>query len=146
MMLCWWLLRRLVYSCFHLLHHTFTFIFSPIQLLHTASKTDHQGSGKSTQIPAYIHESGILTKSSKEAAIASSPPSQKDGASRQKYGRTICVTQPRRVAAITLAKRVSEELNCTIGTIVGHRVRFDDTTDVRGHNTTKIIYLKLVIN
>lgn len=23
---------------------------------------------------------------------------------------------------------------------MGHRVRFDDTTDVRGHNTTKIIY------
>jgi pre-mRNA-splicing factor ATP-dependent RNA helicase DHX15/PRP43 len=44
------------------------------------------------------------------------------------------------VAAITLAKRVSEELNCTIGTIVGHRVRFDDTTDIRGYNTTKIIY------
>lgn len=50
------------------------------------------------------------------------------------------MTQPRRVAAITLAKRVAEELNCTIGTIVGHRVRFDDTTDVRGYNTTKIIY------
>jgi len=57
-----------------------------------------------------------------------------------KYGRSICVTQPRRVAAITLAKRVSEELNCVHGTIVGHRVRFDDTTDIRGTNTTKIIY------
>mmetsp|Transcript_4895 Transcript_4895/g.11184 ORF Transcript_4895/g.11184 Transcript_4895/m.11184 type:complete len:960 (-) Transcript_4895:4088-6967(-) len=92
------------------------------------------GSGKSTQIPAYIHESGMLKKSAK-AAIASLPkPPQR------KYGRTICVTQPRRVAAITLAKRVSEELNCTPGTIVGHRVRFDDTTDIRGRNTTKIIY------
>ncbi len=50
------------------------------------------------------------------------------------------MTQPRRVAAITLAKRVSEEMKCIPGTIVGHRVRFDDTTDVKGHNTTKIIY------
>ncbi|EED91700.1 atp-dependent RNA helicase [Thalassiosira pseudonana CCMP1335] len=80
------------------------------------------GSGKSTQIPAYVYESGLLTTSAKA------------------YARTICVTQPRRVAAVTLAKRVSEELNCVPGTIVGHRVRFDDTTDVRGFNTTKIIY------
>ena len=74
-------------------------------------------------------------KKSAKSAIASLPKPPK-----QKYGRSICVTQPRRVAAITLAKRVSEELNCTPGTIVGHRVRFDDTTDIRGTNTTKIIY------
>ncbi|KAL7493443.1 hypothetical protein ACHAWT_006645 [Skeletonema menzelii] len=80
------------------------------------------GSGKSTQIPAYIYLSGMLT------------------IPKRKYGRTICVTQPRRVAAITLAKRVSEELGCDPGEIVGHRVRFDDTTDFRGHDTTKIIY------
>jgi len=92
------------------------------------------GSGKSTQIPAYIYESGILTKTAK--AVASSLPTTP----KQKYGRSICVTQPRRVAAITLAKRVSEELACTPGTIVGHRVRFDDTTDIRGKDTTKIIY------
>ena len=76
----------------------------------------------------------MLTKSAK-AAKASLPKPQ-----QQKYGRSICVTQPRRVAAVTLAKRVSEELACTPGTIVGHRVRFDDTTDLRGRNTTKIIY------
>ncbi|KAL7536680.1 hypothetical protein ACHAWF_005535 [Thalassiosira exigua] len=92
------------------------------------------GSGKSTQIPSYIHESGMLTKSAKAAAASLSEPP------KQKYGRSTCVTQPRRVAAITLAKRVSEELACAPGTIVGHRVRFDDTTDVRGTNTTKIIY------
>jgi ATP-dependent RNA helicase DHX33 len=95
---------------------------------------ESQGSGKSTQIPAYVHESGLL-KISAKAAVAEASQSPK-----QKYGRTICVTQPRRVAAITLAKRVSEEMNCIPGTIVGHRVRFDDTTDVRGYNTTKIIY------
>ena len=73
---------------------------------------------------------------SKISDDASSP----DSRPKQKYGRTICVTQPRRVAAITLAKRVSDELNCTPGTLVGHRVRFDDTTDMRGPNTTRIIY------
>ena len=43
------------------------------------------GSGKSTQIPQYLLESGFC-----------------------KYGK-IAVTQPRRIAAISLAKRVSEE-------------------------------------
>lgn len=92
------------------------------------------GSGKSTQIPAYIYQSGMLTIFAKQALnlIETQP--------KRKYGRSICVTQPRRVAAITLAKRVSEELGCNPGEIVGHRVRFDDTTDVRGHDTTKIIY------
>jgi pre-mRNA-splicing factor ATP-dependent RNA helicase DHX15/PRP43 len=93
------------------------------------------GSGKSTQIPAYIYQSGMLTIFAKQA-IASSLQTKP----KRKYGRTICVTQPRRVAAITLAKRVCDELGCNPGENVGHRVRFDDTTDVRGHDTTKIIY------
>ncbi len=92
------------------------------------------GSGKSTQIPAYIYQSGMLTIFARQAiASLKSRP-------KRKYGRTICVTQPRRVAAITLAKRVCDELGCNPGEIVGHRVRFDDTTDNRGHGTTKIIY------
>lgn len=85
-----------------------------------------------------------MTKSAKAAAatenVETSPRKESSSTPRQKYGRSICVTQPRRVAAITLAKRVSEEFNCTIGTIVGHRVRFDDSTDIRRYNTTKIIY------
>lgn len=40
----------------------------------------------------------------------------------------IGITQPRRVAAITVAKRVSEERNCTLGDEVGYSVRFDDCT------------------
>lgn len=95
------------------------------------------GSGKSTQIPAYISQSGILKKSAK--AAAASAVTGNTASNHQKFGRSICVTQPRRVAAITLASRVSSELNCTPGTIVGHRVRFDDTTDLRGQHT-KIIY------
>lgn len=92
------------------------------------------GSGKSTQIPAYIYQSGMLTIFAKHAltSIKKQP--------KRKYGRSICVTQPRRVAAITLAKRVSDELGCNPGENVGHRVRFDDTTDIRGYDTTKIIY------
>ena len=40
----------------------------------------------------------------------------------------IGITQPRRVAAITVAKRVSEERGCTLGDEVGYSVRFDDCT------------------
>ena len=40
----------------------------------------------------------------------------------------IGITQPRRVAAITVAKRVSEERGCRLGREVGYSVRFDDCT------------------
>ena len=41
---------------------------------------------------------------------------------------------------MTVAKRVAEELGCAPGTLVGHRVRFDDCTDAQGRGTTRIIY------
>jgi HrpA-like RNA helicase len=106
------------------------------------------GSGKSTQIPAYVHESGLILNQSAKVTIATAVTqstqttsvSSKSKKKQRKYGRTICVTQPRRVAAITLAKRVSDELDCIPGSLVGHRVRFDDTTDIHGPETTSIIY------
>ncbi|EGG20936.1 vacuolar protein sorting-associated protein 13 family protein [Cavenderia fasciculata] len=62
------------------------------------------GTGKTTQIPQYLRESGFT----------------KDG--------IVAITQPRRVAAISIAKRVSEEIGCELGTEVGYCVRFDDKT------------------
>lgn len=45
----------------------------------------------------------------------------------------IGITQPRRVAAITVAQRVAQEMQCTLGREVGYQVRFDDcTSQVRG--------------
>lgn len=40
----------------------------------------------------------------------------------------IGITQPRRVAAITVAQRVAQEMQCTLGKEVGYQVRFDDCT------------------
>lgn len=37
-------------------------------------------------------------------------------------------TQPRRVAAISIAKRVSEEFGCRLGQEVGYSIRFEDCT------------------
>ena len=40
-------------------------------------------------------------------------------------------TQPRRVAAVTVAKRVSEEMNVKLGEEVGYAIRFEDCTSKR---------------
>lgn len=71
------------------------------------------GSGKTTQIPQFLYEAGLA-----------------------KAGRIAC-TQPRRVAACTVAKRVSDEMGTKLGELVGYSVRFDDTTSAQ----TKIKYL-----
>ncbi|KAJ7550282.1 hypothetical protein O6H91_07G092200 [Diphasiastrum complanatum] len=47
------------------------------------------------------------------------------------YGMIGC-TQPRRVAAMSVAKRVSEEMECELGDKVGYAIRFEDVT---GPNT-----------
>src|SRR5579863_10218914 len=43
------------------------------------------------------------------------------------YGRIGC-TQPRRVAAMSVAKRVAEEFGCRLGQEVGYSIRFEDCT------------------
>ena len=40
----------------------------------------------------------------------------------------IAITQPRRVAAISLATRVAEEVGCALGKLVGYSIRFEDVT------------------
>ncbi len=62
------------------------------------------GSGKTTQIPQYLHEIGYT-----------------------KTGKIGC-TQPRRVAAMSVAARVSQEVGCKIGHEVGYSIRFEDCT------------------
>lgn len=37
-------------------------------------------------------------------------------------------TQPRRVAAMSVAKRVSEEMEVDLGDLVGYAIRFEDCT------------------
>ena len=43
----------------------------------------------------------------------------------------ICCTQPRRVAAVNVAKRVAEEMDVEFGGEVGYTIRFDDKTSDR---------------
>jgi len=37
-------------------------------------------------------------------------------------------TQPRRVAAMSVARRVAEEMDCVLGEEVGYSIRFEDMT------------------
>lgn len=62
------------------------------------------GSGKTTQLPKMVAEA--LSEGKK----------------------MIAVTQPRRIAAVSVAKRVAEELQETLGGYVGYQVRFDEKT------------------
>ena len=63
------------------------------------------GSGKTTQIPQFLADS--------------------DGIWNQKM---IAVTQPRRIAAMTVAQRVADERKSELGSEIGYSVRFDDKT------------------
>lgn len=77
-----------------------------------AAVKDHQvlilvgetGSGKTTQIPQYLHEIGY-----------------------SELGKIGC-TQPRRVAAMSVAARVAQEMNVRLGHEVGYSIRFENCT------------------
>ena len=102
------------------------------------------GSGKSTQIPAYLEEGGLLTSidngntgDNKNRSKYKNKGTSRAAPDSLLRARSICVTQPRRVAAMTVAKRVAQERGCVLGTTVGYRVRFDDCSHPR---KTKLLY------
>ncbi|KAK6590630.1 PRP43 involved in spliceosome disassembly mRNA splicing [Cryptosporidium xiaoi] len=71
------------------------------------------GSGKTTQCPQFILQSGI-------------------GGDMK-----VACTQPRRVAAISVAQRVSEEMDVNLGETVGYTIRFED----KSSDKTRLKYL-----
>lgn len=73
------------------------------------------GCGKSTQIPQYLYEAGWCAD-----------------------GKIVGITEPRRVAATTLASRVADEKGTPLGGVVGYSIRFDDAFDP---SNTKIKYM-----
>lgn len=78
------------------------------------------GSGKTTQIPQYLYEAGY-------AKPLNVTDGNKSGSSASLYRKIGC-TQPRRVAAMSVARRVAEEMNCRVGDKVGYSIRFEDCT------------------
>lgn len=68
------------------------------------------GSGKTTQIPVILYEAGYAQSG------------------------MIAVTQPRRIAALSVSEFISKQLNTSYPGLVGYKMRFEDKTDA----TTKI--------
>jgi ATP-dependent helicase HrpA len=78
------------------------------------------GSGKTTQLPKIALALGRGQRPSQGSGGASgnAQPGQK--------GQLIGHTQPRRIAASSVAKRIAEELKTPLGEVVGYKVRFQD--------------------
>ncbi len=45
--------------------------------------------------------------------------------------KAVACTQPRRVAAMSVAQRVADEMDVTLGQEVGYSIRFEDCTSAR---------------
>ncbi|KAJ7093068.1 pre-mRNA splicing factor [Mycena epipterygia] len=73
------------------------------------------GCGKTTQLPQYLMESGWADN-----------------------GNIIACTQPRRVAATSVAGRVASEVGSILGDEVGYTIRFEDVSD---KERTRILYM-----
>ena len=80
--------------------------------------TGETGSGKTTQLPQYIIESLTLADFYKN---------DKKFQKSKKLPRVV-ITQPRRVAAIQMAKRVCYEKNYKLGNEIGYTIRFGDNS------------------
>ncbi|KZP24231.1 P-loop containing nucleoside triphosphate hydrolase protein [Athelia psychrophila] len=88
-------------------------MFSNNQIIVMVGET---GSGKTTQIPQFVAYSDL--------------PHTK--------GKMVACTQPRRVAAMSVAKRVADEMDVTLGRQVGYSIRFEDMTEP---GTTFLMYM-----
>ncbi|KAF9792296.1 P-loop containing nucleoside triphosphate hydrolase protein [Thelephora terrestris] len=73
------------------------------------------GCGKTTQLPQFLYESGWAAE-----------------------GSVIACTQPRRVAATSVATRVAVEVGSILGDEVGYTIRFEDLSD---KHRTRIRYM-----
>ncbi|KAI0288751.1 P-loop containing nucleoside triphosphate hydrolase protein [Russula brevipes] len=79
-------------------------IFTKHQIIVMVGET---GSGKTTQIPQFV--------------VYSDMPQTKK--------KIVACTQPRRVAAMSVAKRVADEMDVSLGKQVGYSIRFEDMTE-----------------
>ncbi|CAJ2662384.1 unnamed protein product [Trifolium pratense] len=71
------------------------------------------GSGKTTQIPQFVLDAVDLETPDKRKKMM------------------VACTQPRRVAAMSVSRRVAEEMDVTIGEEVGYSIRFEDCSSAR---------------
>lgn len=90
-------------------------ILFAVETYKTVILVGETGCGKSTQVPQFLHDAGWSAG-----------------------GRIVACTQPTRLAAATVAKRVAAERGCALGKEVGYAVRFGNNCDER---QTRIKYM-----
>ena len=91
----------------HAQRQEFVDMYQKSQILVFVGET---GSGKTTQIPQFVLFDDLP----------------------HLHGKMVACTQPRRVAAMSVAQRVAQEMDVTLGEEVGYSIRFEDMT---GPNT-----------
>ena len=79
-------------------------LVAEIRVRETLIVVGETGSGKTTQLPQYVHDAGLAG------------------------GLAVACTQPRRVAAVSVARRVAEETGTALGDLVGYAIRFEDVS------------------
>ena len=89
-----------------------------------------------TQLPIYKHQDEINAALAEHSVIVVQGPTGCGKTTQlprillrnpQITGR-IGLTQPRRIAAVSVANRIAHEIGCTLGEEVGYAIRFDDKT------------------
>ncbi len=97
------------------------------------------GCGKTTQVPKFIYE-----KLQNDFKVEDNV----DIDNLNKKQKKILITQPRRIAAVSIAKRLSKELNCQLGQDVGYHVGLNPnyTSKTKIIICTTGIFLQKIIN
>lgn len=96
------------------------------------------GSGKSTQIPQYMIENGY-------AGPLTRPTTEQDVLERAQHARygfegRIYATEPRRIAAMGVASRVSAEMGTSLGSVAGYIIKHDAQVN-KTEEDTRLIFM-----
>ena len=91
------------------------------------------GSGKTTQIAQFIAAAGYCSAGRKACSLYCWTPHSTEwqGHPQLPAALQVVCTQPRRVAAMSVARRVAEEMDVALGEEVGYSIRFEECSGPR---------------